>query len=180
MLWRQLRAIVPFPGMVTMVVPAVLLLTVGAARWDRGWPGPARATAIALGVAALTVGLLLFVWTVVLFASRGRGTLAPYDAPDRLVVAGPYAHVRNPMYSGVFFVLVGEALVLRSVSVLVWFAVFAAVVAVVVPRLEERCLVERFGDDYAAYRAHVPRWVPRPTPWRADRAVDRPGGSASA
>ena len=62
------------------------------------------------------VGLLLFAASLRQFAVRGKGTLAPWDPPKHLVVEGPYRYVRNPMISGVLFVLLGEALVLRSMA----------------------------------------------------------------
>jgi protein-S-isoprenylcysteine O-methyltransferase Ste14 len=46
------------------------------------------------------------------FAGEGESTLAPWDPPRRLVVTGPYRFVRNPMISGVIFLLLGEASVL--------------------------------------------------------------------
>ena len=69
------------------------------------------------------------------------------------------------MISGVLFVLLGEALVLGSWAQLAWFAFFFAGNAVYIPLSEEPGLVHRFGDDYERYRTHVPRWIPRRTPW---------------
>ena len=165
MWWRQIKAIVPFPGTMTVLVPGLILLIVG-----RGGGGPELSGALwgaSLGRGAVLVllGLGLFCWTVALFARRGRGTLSPFDATTRLVVAGPYRHVRNPMYTAVFAIQLGEALALHSWTLLAWFVVFFAFVAAFVPRKEERWLADRFGADYADYRAHVPRWFPRPTPW---------------
>src|SRR5919202_986332 len=62
--------------------------------------------------------------TVVLFATVGRGTLAPWAPPERLVVRGVYRRVRNPMISGVLSVLCGEALLFGSVPLLEWFGAF--------------------------------------------------------
>lgn len=163
MIWRQIRAITPFPGMVTVVIPALILWVTGAGLEDL--PTAARASAIGVGALLIAIGLGLFVWTIALFARHGKGTLAPFDAPTRLVVEGPYRHVRNPMYAGVFSILAGEVLLFQSWPILVWFTVFATVVVTFVPRKEERWLADRFRDQYSAYRAHVPRWVPRPTPW---------------
>jgi protein-S-isoprenylcysteine O-methyltransferase Ste14 len=105
--------------------------------------------------------------TLRLFVTVGKGTLAPWNPPQRLVVRGVYRHVRNPMIAGVFFVLLGEVVLAASLPLLVWFAVFVVVNAVYIPLVEEEGLVKRFGDDYLTYKQNVPRWVPRLRPWEA-------------
>jgi len=120
---------------------------------------------VASGLASLALGVTLFVATLRRFAEDGRGTLAPWDPPRALVVAGPYRYVRNPMISGVGFVLLGEALVLRSWPHLAWAALFVALNLVYIPLVEEPGLERRFGDAYRHYCANVPRVVPRATPW---------------
>ena len=69
------------------------------------------------------------------------------------------------MIAGVFFVLVGEAVLAASLPLLVWFAVFVVVNAVYIPLAEEPGLVKRFGGDYLAYKQNVPRWIPRLRGW---------------
>jgi protein-S-isoprenylcysteine O-methyltransferase Ste14 len=80
-------------------------------------------------------------------------------------VRGPYRYVRNPMISGVLFVLLGEAALAGSLPLLLWFGLVFAINAVYLPLVEEPGLSRRFGDDYATYKANVPRWVPRIRPW---------------
>jgi protein-S-isoprenylcysteine O-methyltransferase Ste14 len=153
--WRHVRAIGLLPFMATVVVPALVLW---GTELDVGWgaiPG-----AVLIGI-----GLLLFVRTVALFASVGEGTLAPWDPTERLVVVGPFRHVRNPMISGVGFVLLGEAATFGSLGILIWFAAFAAANAIWMPLVEEPGLRRRFGEDYERYCEHVPRWLPRLRPW---------------
>jgi protein-S-isoprenylcysteine O-methyltransferase Ste14 len=118
-----------------------------------------------VGMPLIAVGLLLVTATIRLFASVGRGTLAPWDPTTRLVVRGPYRYVRNPMISGVLFILLGEAALFGSVQLLVWFAAVLAVNAVYLPLVEEPGLRRRFGEDYVTYQAEVPRWLPRPKRW---------------
>ena len=118
------------------------------------------------GVAVLAVGVVLFVLSLRRFARDGKGTLAPWDPPTRLVVRGPYRYVRNPMISGVLFVLIGEALVLRSLPHAAWAGIFLAANAVFIPWYEEPHLARVFGEPYRTYRAHVPRILPRLTPWQ--------------
>lgn len=100
------------------------------------------------------------------FALKGLGTPAPLAPTQRLVVSGLYRYVRNPMYIGVVTAIVGQALLLGSAVLLeyaafVWLFFFAFVVL-----YEETALLRRFGTEYGNYRAHVPRWLPRITPWQ--------------
>jgi protein-S-isoprenylcysteine O-methyltransferase Ste14 len=155
--WRQLPAIALLPVMVAVVVPALVLWLSGAELGP--WP------LAAVGVALTALGLVLVIWTATLFARIGRGTLAPWDPTARLVVAGPYRHVRNPMISGVLTVLLGEAALFGSLPLLVWFGAVFAVNAIYFPLAEEPGLHRRFGEDYERYCANVPRWLPRFRPW---------------
>src|SRR4051812_18753558 len=149
--WRHVLPIVLLPGVVTIVVPVLLL------RGD----DPGVAWPAIPGAALIAAGFALWVWTVRLLARIGKGTLAPWDPTQRLVVAGPYRHVRNPMITAVFTVLLGEALLFGSWAIAVWAAAFFAVNWAWFALVEEPGLVERFGDDYRAYKRDVPRWVPR-------------------
>jgi protein-S-isoprenylcysteine O-methyltransferase Ste14 len=120
---------------------------------------------VAAGIALCASGLLLAVWTMRLFARVGRGTAAPWNPPRRLVVAGPYRHVRNPMITSVLAMLAGEALILESGVIAIWLGVFFLVNVLYFPLVEEKELIKRFGEDYRLYRSNVPRWLPRPTAW---------------
>jgi protein-S-isoprenylcysteine O-methyltransferase Ste14 len=159
---RHLAAVLMLPGVVTVAVPALI---VGSAGANVTWLG------LLAGGALVAVGLLLVVRTVALFASVGRGTLAPWDPTSRLVVRGPYRHVRNPMISGVLFILLGEAAALGSLGLLAWFATVFALNATYIPLVEEPGLVERFGQDYERYREHVPRWLPRLHAWTGEETT---------
>lgn len=111
-------------------------------------------------------GLVLLATTISLFIRQGRGTLAPWDPTSRLVVRGPYAYTRNPMISGVAFLVLGESVLFGSVVVFVWFAIIVVVNTLYFKLSEEPGLVKRFGSEYEEYRRHVPMWLPRFTPWR--------------
>jgi protein-S-isoprenylcysteine O-methyltransferase Ste14 len=167
--WRQLRAIVLLPGVVTLVVPAVILVGFGA---DPGWGfgGAAAALPVLLGLALITAGFALWLWTVRLFAGSGGGTLAPWDPPKRLVVEGPYRYVRNPMITAVLAALLGEAALFGSPPLLIWFGFFLVLNYAGFRLYEEPGLERRFGDEYRAYKRNVPRWLPRRTPWSPPRS----------
>ena len=121
-----------------------------------------------VGVILICLGLVLMVATIRLFVTVGKGTLAPWNPTQRLVVQGVYRHVRNPMISGVFPVLLGEAIIAASLPLLCWFIVFGIVNAVYIPLAEEPGLVKRLGEVYLAYKQNVPRWIPRLRPWTPD------------
>jgi protein-S-isoprenylcysteine O-methyltransferase Ste14 len=114
-----------------------------------------------LGCVVVAVGAALLAACIVEFARSGRGTLSPVDPPTRLVVRGLYRYVRNPMYVGVTCVILGEALVTGS-STLVWYwAVFFAAANLFVLGYEEPALRRRFGASYDDYRRLVGRWIPK-------------------
>ncbi len=162
--WRQARAIALLPGVVTVLVPLLILID---ADWDLGWGLGALAGSlfILIGLTLVIAGFALWLWTVRLFARRGRGTLAPWDPPRNLVVEGPYRHLRNPMVAAVLATLAGEALLFGSPALLAWFAAFFAANYVFFALHEEPSLERRFGDEYRTYKRNVPRWLPRRTPW---------------
>ena len=165
-LLRHLLAIAILPYMVAVQIPIWIARRNGVALA----PGssPAALALQAAGVATLAVGLLLFAASLRRFAAEGEGTLAPWDPPRRLVVRGPYRFVRNPMISGVVFVLFGEALVLRSMPHAAWAAGFLVLNLIYIPLVEEPMLEARFGESYREYRRHVPRFRPRLSPWSPD------------
>ncbi len=167
MLLRHLLAILLLPVLVVVVVPSWLLGTpAGDSRWvDTSiGVGPFRV----VGAALFVIGLGLFGWCVSLFARVGRGTLAPWDPTRNLVAVGPYRYVRNPMISSVALMLLGEALFWGSTALGLWACGFVGINHLYFVFLEEPGLEQRFGERYRVYKANVPRWIPRPTPWSGE------------
>jgi protein-S-isoprenylcysteine O-methyltransferase Ste14 len=163
-LWlRHLIAVAMLPFTVAVLVPLWIARNHGVAL--RIGTGAAEIARQLAGVALLALGLTLFVASLRRFVGEGEGTLAPWDPPRRLVVRGPYRYVRNPMISGVLFVLFGEALVLLSRPHALWAALFLAVNATYIPLVEEPQLASRFGEPYRDYCRHVRRFLPRLRPW---------------
>lgn len=165
--WRQARAIALLPGNVTIVVPALILALGSGPDFAWGLDGAPAVLVVAAGSALIVAGFSLWLWTVRLFSRVGRGTLAPWDPTSRLVVEGPYRHVRNPMISAVATVLIGESILLGSPGLVVWAALFPLINFIYFLGVEEPGLERRFGDEYRSYKRAVPRWIPRIDPWRA-------------
>ncbi len=161
---RHLLSILVLPFTVTVIVLLWLLrhdVSRDLAQQDDG----VRLLVLAAGAAALLIGLTLFISTVAHFARTGRGTLAPWDPPRVLVVNGIYRYVRNPMISGVLFIMLAESLLTGSRRIVMWFILFLVINLVYIPLLEEPGLGARFGERYRLYKENVPRWLPRVEPW---------------
>jgi protein-S-isoprenylcysteine O-methyltransferase Ste14 len=161
---RHAFAIAVLPVTVTILVPLWI-----CRRYGISFQPPADAVAwlcIAGGAILLLAGLALFISTLFLFATEGRGTLAPWDPPKHLVVRGPYRFVRNPMISGVLLIIAAESLVFRSLRLADWAFAFAVINLIYIPLLEEPLLKMRFGEEYQQYKRNVPRLLPRLRPWR--------------
>jgi len=160
---RHLLSIAALPFMVAVVIPVWL-----ARRNGVHAALGATFTEILAQIAGLilcVIGVVLFALSLRRFATEGEGTLAPWDPPRRLVLHGPYRYVRNPMISGVVFVVLGEALILMSRPHFTWALTFLAANFIYIPLLEEPQLKRRFGEDYVEYCRHVPRLIPRLRPW---------------
>ncbi len=149
---RNLLFTVVVPGLGGVYAPWWILTRDGATAAPVVWPA----------VAVIALGAALYFWCLSLFATVGRGTPGPWDAPRRFVAVGPYRWVRNPIYIGALLVVVGEAWLFLSLSLLVYAGGLAVGVHLFVIGYEEPTLRHRFGDEYVAYRRHVRRWIPRP------------------
>jgi protein-S-isoprenylcysteine O-methyltransferase Ste14 len=166
-MWKHIRAILLLPGVMTVLIPAIIIYRNGTDTFDLSSSAPnVRIGMVMLGISLIGGGLALFVATNRLFAAIGKGTLAPWDPTGHLVMRGVYRHVRNPMITGVFAILLGEALAAASVPLFLWFMFFVAINMTFIPFFEEPGLVERFGPAYEEYQRHVPRWVPLVRPWK--------------
>lgn len=151
----------------TLLVPGTtaVALPLWIARGAEPRPGPLGG----IGIALLVLGAAIYAWCVWDFARFGRGTPAPIDAPRRLVVRGLYRFTRNPMYVGVLAVIFGWALLFRSPAIGLYGLILASGFETVIRLYEEPHLARTFGAEYAAYRAEVGRWLPRPPRARGGR-----------
>src|SRR4051794_11042144 len=148
------------PGVMGGLVPYWV-----AGGWDRS--GAPLAFEVA-GAALLAAGVGVLAHTVIRFVVEGLGTPFPAAPTKKLVVGGLYRYVRNPMYLAVIAIILGQAAILGSVSLVVYAAIFWLIVASFVRFYEEPTLAGKYGGQYADYRSAVRAWLPRATPWRRD------------
>lgn len=116
--------------------------------------GPPSGAALAGGAALVVAGSALRAWGTLYnrYAQGERKSLA---------TGGPYSWIRNPLYVANSLVLLGgfaaSGLWAWLPAALLWFALAYTLTI----RHEERRLLEKYGDAYAAYRAGVGRWLPK-------------------
>lgn len=141
------------PGLVAVLIPHRLLPPGARPQWS-GFGLP--------GLLLLAAGACVYLWCAFwAFAWVGHGTPAPMDPPRRLVVHGLYRFVRNPMYLGVSGIIIGQAVLFRSIVLVEYWLVWGLFVFLFVLSYEEPTLRRKFGADYDAYCREVPRWLPR-------------------
>lgn len=164
-----------FWGTFLALIPLALLVL--EQRWQLHAEAPlgVRVAGFALLVAASGLGL----WSAWSMSTRGQGTPLPSRTAQRLVVAGPYRFVRNPM--ALAGIAQGAAIGLMMSSwIVVLYALAGSVVwNTFVRPAEEADLEARFGEEFAAYRAAVPVWVPRVPSARDPRVMAKRTEEAS-
>ncbi|HKM90666.1 MAG TPA: isoprenylcysteine carboxylmethyltransferase family protein [Candidatus Acidoferrales bacterium] len=147
-----------------IALQAVSFAVLFAPRWAGfaypALPGPLMWVSCILVMLVATAS----VWMVAA-ARRVLGKQWSYEARlvegHQLVVAGPYSHVRHPIYTAMLGMLLATGLAFS-----VWWGLLAALVihaagTAIRIHAEERLLREVFGDDFEAYRRYVPAVIPR-------------------
>jgi len=116
-------------------------------------------TSFLTGLTIMFLGESMRFWGV-LYAGSATRTTGEVGA-GRLVTDGPFAHVRNPLYVGNFLLSLGLTVMSRAWMpwmLLVFLFLFGIQYAFIVKE-EEGFLAKQFGDQYAEYCQHVPRWI---------------------
>jgi protein-S-isoprenylcysteine O-methyltransferase Ste14 len=132
----------------------------------------------AIGISGLLLGASLLLWAE---ATLGRSLSPLFGVREgqRLIVHGPYALVRHPLYTAMLLALPGTALAVDRLLEVVFLGVLLPATIFWNVRLEEPVLLEGFGRTYAEYAARVPALLPRPLgrPRPLPGGPRTPGGS---
>ncbi|HEY4612758.1 MAG TPA: methyltransferase [Bacteroidota bacterium] len=123
------------------------------------------AQSVIVGAAMAIFGEVLRFWGVAYAGSLTRVT-GNVGAPA-VVMAGPFAFVRNPLYVGNMLLYIGIGVV--SNALYPWLTITATVYFLaqyaLIVSLEEEFLEREFGAGYLEYRKNVPRFIPRLIPY---------------
>ena len=140
-----------------MSLVAAPLAMAGAVRPLRtGWPHVQGA----LSIVVLGMGTALAVWAQRHLAEEWR---AGVEASDTLVMAGPFARIRNPFYLGCFLASAAVLVAVPSALVLVGLVLHIAAAEVIVRGVEEPILAQAHGSAFSSYKQRTGRFLPRRT-----------------
>ena len=111
-----------------------------------------------IGVILVPAGFAIM---LVAFAEfkKASTTVQPHEQPTALVTAGIYRVTRNPMYLGMFLMLLGAAFLLQRLLGFVFPFLFGWIVSRRFIEPEEERLLAAYGDEYEAYLARTRRWL---------------------
>ncbi|SMH50448.1 Phospholipid methyltransferase [Rathayibacter oskolensis] len=152
-----LAQIVVFWGGALAVIPIAIAAL--EARWVVALPFPSLAWPF--GAVLLVLASSLGIWSALSMSLLGDGTPLPSAMPNRLVIAGPYRWVRNPMAVAGITQGVAVGLLLSSWLVVAYALLGSVLWNYAVRPLEEADLEARFGESFRRYRDRVRCWVPR-------------------
>ena len=159
-----LKVVLILPGNVLITIPfLIFLFTRNSYSYYLANP---HSFLFYIAMLFLALGLLLTIWSVRTFYTRGgEGTPGPWRPVSNLIISGPYRYVRNPMILGVVDLLLFESALFASISLLLWAIVFFVGNIIYFKTFEEKELIKRFGADYENYRNEVPMLFPKFTPY---------------
>lgn len=153
------------PGSVAALFPWLI------SRWRVEGPAATWAAIPVRVVAAVLIaaGGAVLLHAFYRFVVEGLGTPLPAAPPERLVIGGLFRYVRNPMYVALIAVSAGQTLLFWQLGLLWYTLAITAIPMIFVRVYEEPKLHRTFGASYDDYRANVPGWFPRLTPWHPTR-----------
>jgi protein-S-isoprenylcysteine O-methyltransferase Ste14 len=112
-----------------------------------------------LGLIPVVIGTLGLIWGVHLHSSQSTTKGIEWDL-DRsyLLMRGPYAFSRHPMYLSELTLLFGWVIFYGSVAVFIAFVIGFLFFNYYAMPLEERTMEAHYGETYREYKTKVPRW----------------------
>ena len=107
-------------------------------------------------VLSLPIGILLFVlgWIIIIFAFFKIGVIPSLRKKSNLITSGIYSVIRHPIYSGTLISVLGWIILFKSIISMIYFPILC-LLYLVATILEEKGLIEEYGDEYLDYKKKV-------------------------
>jgi protein-S-isoprenylcysteine O-methyltransferase Ste14 len=135
-------------AMITVLVPSLYMLALVVAWFSPKHFGFGFRPLVYVG---LTVGLSGITLWMLAMLHLGK-SLAVLPGGERLVTRGVYRYLRHPVYMGIDMTLFGLFLAVGSTYGMIYFVVVVVPLNIIRSRLEEKALLQKFGDSYKSYR----------------------------
>ena len=107
-----------------------------------------------VGAALIISGIAIW------FTGAVRSGMDENISENKLKTDGIYACVRNPMYTGIWFFMVGISLMWHNYCMIVMIPIDWVILTVVLKNTEEKWLLDLYGDEYENYKSRVNRCIP--------------------
>lgn len=111
-----------------------------------------------LGIIPIALGVIINLIADKAF-HRANTAVKPFEESSALVTSGAFRITRNPMYLGFVLILIGIAVLMRSLTPYLVIIAFAILIDRMYITVEERMLAEKFGPDWIAYKEKTRRWL---------------------
>jgi protein-S-isoprenylcysteine O-methyltransferase Ste14 len=133
-----------------------------SALFDAGWLGesflPADSSIQLAGLYLTIAGCLFAIWARITLGANWSSR-ATVKAGHELIVTGPYALARHPIYTGLLAGALGTGLATGKMRCILGFVVILLAFAIKMSQ-EERLMVQTFPEAYPAYRRRVKALIP--------------------
>ena len=111
-----------------------------------------------IGAVLSVAGLLFCIWARFTLGRNWSGVVT-LKGGHELITSGPYAFVRHPIYTGLLTMFVATVIVRGHVGAIIAIP-FVLVSFWIKLRYEEKLMLEKFPNEYAAYQQRVKRLIP--------------------
>lgn len=90
---------------------------------------------------------------------RKHNTTLAFEKSSYLISEGIFSKTRNPMYAGMFILLLGFGVCFMNVFSIATSFVFLLIIHLVFIPKEEKWMYDSFGQQYLDYKRQVRRWI---------------------
>ena len=114
---------------------------------------------------SLLLGLILLIGSIALIVmafkelQNYQTTYIPDGEPEKLVKTGPFKLTRNPIYLGMFGILIASSFLMQSISAMLIPILFLSIIENTWIPHEEEKLKEKFPDEWEEYISSTKRWL---------------------
>ena len=113
-----------------------------------------------VGIFRIAGGVIIVLGICIWYIGAMRSGMDENITENKLKTDGIYSWVRNPMYTGCWFIMIGITFMWHNYFVLLMIPIDWFILTVVLINTEEKWLFKVYGDEYAEYKKRVNRCIP--------------------